>query len=275
MGKVQLVTDYFEKIRISQKLQALGFPRKVTDDYFILNFESKGFLIGILNRTATGFLSYFFVEEQYRNQGIGSSLIEAFVSYAKEKGLNRLIIPGSTGDAPGYIQPGINLETERSALTLVKQMGFEELGRVFSMKRSLENDIKLPLNSEWDVREPNFNDRALIADAIANSVPGEWSNIFDERLKTSPNEMLVVLHSNIVVAYSSWSQDRFGPIGVRPEYRGKGLGKHLLAHSLGKMKEMGCRQAWFSWSDEENLHFYQSFDFEITSSFARLALDLS
>lgn len=275
MVKAKFITNDYERSRISHKLNELGFSHKVSSDSSLFDFESKGFLLGRLDKPNYGFLSYFFVDEQFRNQGIGSALIEAFIFHARAKGLNRLVIPGFTGNAPDYIQPGINLETERNAIELVNRFGFAEIGKVYSMNRSLENDINIPLNSEWILREPNLSDRDLIEDAITNSVPGEWSIIFDQKMKTKSHEMLIVLHSNVVVAYSSWNQDRFGPIGVRPEYRGRGLGKYLLAHSLSKMKDLGCRQAWFSWSDQENLDFYKNFGFKVTSSFARFEVDLN
>lgn len=274
MDKVKLSTDASARERISNRLIEMGFSQKVSNESLLLDFESKGFLIGRLDKPNCGFLSYFFVEERFRNQGIGSALIETFVIHAKAIGLSRLTIPGFTGNAPGYLQPGINLETEQNAIKLVDKFGFVEIGRVFSMNRSLDDEIHVPSNFEWKLRQPNLSDRDLIQDAIANSVPGEWSILFDERLKAKSHEMLIVLHSNAVVAYSSWSYDRFGPIGVRPEYRGKGLGKFLLAHSLSKMRDQGCRRAWFTWSDQENLNFYKSFGFKVTSSFARFTLDL-
>src|SRR5699024_562259 len=42
-------------------------------------------------------------------------------------------------------------------------------------------------------------------------------------------------------------RERFGPFGVDPDERGKGLGKILLNLCLQKMKARGLHGAWFLW----------------------------
>lgn len=274
MTEVHLAVSETERSSIATWLKDLGLPQNISADTFILCSESKGFLLGVLKSEDEAFLSYIYVEAQHRRQGVASALLSQFISTARERGFNRIVISGHTGNAPGYIQPGINLDKEKEAFSLVQKFGFREIGSAYSMERSLQGNIDLPANGDWQVREPKLSERNLLLETIASSVPGEWSKLFDERLQTNPSQILVAINNGVIAAYSSWNQERFGPIGVHPLYRGQGLGKLLLSHSLNSMKENGAVKAWFSWSDEENLHFYQNNGFQIFRRYARFTLDL-
>ena len=220
------------------------------------------------------FLSYLYVESDSRREGIGSALITSFIKLAREHHVKQIVISGFTGNAPGYLQPGVNLETEKDALQLFHSHGFKDLDYAYSMERLLTDCIELPINKEWEICHPSSDDVGSLIDAISHSVPGEWTTIFKERFDLNPQQILIARNKDLIGAYSTWQDSRFGPIGVRPECRGQGLGQLLLAHTLENMRQQGANQARFSWSDRENLKFYQSSGFNITKSFTRLILDL-
>ena len=258
----------------SQILETKGHSINRMAGLILLTSKDKGFLLGSICQSQLAFLSYIFVQPSYKRQGIGSALLEKFIEISRSQNINQIIIPGFTGNAPGYVQPGVNIETEIEALEFFRDHSFKEIGRVFSMQRSLSDAIVIPEDEQWEIRHPHSSELDLLFQVISKSVPGEWAKVFEQKFALNPKLILIAISQGQIGAYSTWKESRFGPIGVLPEYRGKGLGRLILAHSLEKMKEQGDTRAWFSWSDEENLNFYQSFGFNITKSFSRLSLDL-
>jgi GNAT superfamily N-acetyltransferase len=255
-------------------LERRGFPTPKLSHSTLLIGERQGFLIGNLTQKDIAFLSYLFVESDSRREGMGSALITSFIELARKQRVKQIVISGFTGNAPGYLQPGVNLETENDALQLFHRHGFNDLDYAYSMERPLIDRIELPVNQEWEISHPSSEDVGSLIDAISHSVPGEWTTIFKDRFELNPQQILIAKSKNLIGAYSTWQESRFGPIGVRPECRGQGLGQLLLAHTLENMRQQGASQARFSWSDRENLKFYQSSGFKITKSFMRLILDL-
>ena len=255
-------------------LESRGFPTPKLSQSTLLISERQGFLLGNLTQKDMAFLSYLYVESDSRREGIGSALITSFIKLAREHHVKQIVISGFTGNAPGYLQPGVNLKTEKDALQLFHSHGFKDLDNAYSMERMLTDRIELPVNEEWEICHPNLDDVGSLIDAISHSVPGEWTTIFKERFDLNPQQLLIAKNKDLIGAYSTWQDSRFGPIGVRPECRGQGLGQLLLAHTLENMRQQGANQARFSWSDRENLKFYQSSGFNITKSFTRLILDL-
>lgn len=258
----------------SKILETKGHSITQLTDSSLLVCEDKGFLLGCIPQGQFAFLSYIFVENKYQRQGVGSALLKGFIRISNAQNINQIIIPGFTGNAPGYVQPGVNTETEVEALEFFDYHGFKEIGKVFSMQRSLKNHIEVPGDDQWEIRHPHLSELDLLFDAISRSVPGEWTETFKQRFTLNPNLILIAARNGQIGAYSTWRESRFGPIGVLPEFRGKGLGRLILAHSLEKMKQQGETRAWFSWSDAANLNFYESFGFNITKNYSRLALDL-
>jgi GNAT superfamily N-acetyltransferase len=272
--EVRQSSDHDDWSWVFSILDSKGFPTPKLAQSTLLIAGREGFLLGNLSQKDTAFLSYLYVENGSRRKGIGSSLVSTLIELSREHNANQIVIPGSTGNAPGYLQPGVNTETEKDALQLFHRHGFIEIGDVFSMQRALIDRIEIPTDKDWEICHPGPEDLEALFDAIAHSVPGEWNTIFNERYLLNPQQILIAKNRQIIGAYSTWLDGRFGPIGVRPECRGKGLGHLLLAHSLERMREQGSDRAWFSWSDGENLKFYEGFGFSVTKSYKRLQLDL-
>jgi GNAT superfamily N-acetyltransferase len=258
----------------SNILENKGHSISRLTDSSLLICEDKGFLLGCIPQGNLAFLSYIFVESEYRRQGVANALLNKFIQISNTHSINQIVIPGFTGNAPGYIQPGVNVETELEALRFFSHHGFKEIGKVSSMERSLYEHIEIPEDDQWEIRHPDVSELGLLFDAISRSVPGGWAETFNQRFALNSQLIFIAVNDGRIGAYSTWRESRFGPIGVLPEFRGKGLGRLILAHSLEKMRQQGDTRAWFSWSDEENLNFYQSFGFIITKNYSRLALDL-
>ena len=255
-------------------LASRGFTAPKLDHSTLLMAKKQGFLLGNLSQKEFSFLSYIYVESDSRRIGIGTSLISRFIELSRKQNVGQIVIPGFTGNAPGYLQPGVNVETEKDALRLFRGHGFIDVNTVFSMERNLTDPVEIPVLEDWEICHPSLDDLEPLSEAISHSVPGEWNLIFKERFTLNPQKILVAKKEGFIGAYSTWQDSRFGPIGVRPELRGQGLGRLMLGHSLETMRLQGEPKAWFSWSDEVNLKLYQSFGFTVTRRYARLILDV-
>jgi mycothiol synthase len=78
-----------------------------------------------------------------------------------------------------------------------------------------------------------------------------------------------------VVGFSHYKGERFGPIGVDPEERGKGIGQRLMFATLNAQRDAGHRTSWFLWSDERTANrLYNGAGFKLARTFALLRKQL-
>ena len=236
-----------------------------------LKIDQSAFLLGNhLDQTA--YLSYIYVSDSIRRRGIASQLVTTFIENARGAGLRRVLVSGETGKAPGYIQPGVEIPQESGALALLKGLGFHELAKAYAMSIELVDAPTLPTNLDWKVSIATERDRAALLESIARSVPGEWERIFDAALTNSESRIIIASDGKDVGGYCHIRGDRFGPIGVVPNARGAGLGSLITIAALHAMRASGASTARFTWSDAENLSFYQRIGFKVERCFQRMEL---
>lgn len=207
-----------------------------------------------------------------RRRGLASQLVTAFIEAARGANLRRVLVSGETGKAPGYIQPGIEIPQESGALELLHGFGFKELAKAYAMSIELIDAPPLPENSKWKVRLATDDDRAALLEAIADSVPGEWERIFATALTVGESRIIIASDGERIGGYCHTRADRFGPIGVLPDARGGGLGTLITIAALHEMRAGGATRARFTWSDAENLSFYQRIGFKAERCFQRMEL---
>lgn len=260
---------------INQRMEEAGFYPSFTAKTLILTYKEEGFLIGNFADSHQAFLSYIYVEPQFRNHGVGAHLLDHFLSTARDLGMKEVQISGSTGNAPGYLQPGIKVEKEKEAIRLVKRFGFIEIGLAYSMERDLRAFQLEDGLTSFEIRMPDVEEIPSLQRAIESSVPGDWSQLFAQRVRQNPQQVLIAVRDGEIVGYATWQTSRFGPIGVLHNQRGQGVGRDLVLKSLEQMVKQGEERAWFLWSDEKNLKFYLDLGFTVTESYARYTLLLN
>lgn len=62
-----------------------------------------------------------------------------------------------------------------------------------------------------------------------------------------------------IVGYAQHRGEAFGPLGVHPEYRGRGIGKLLVAATLAAMLAQGCPRVTIGWTYDEAARLYAQF----------------
>jgi len=236
-----------------------------------LRLDQAAFLLGN-HFEDTAYLSYLYVSNEVRRSGLASQLVAAFIKEARSAKLRRVLVSGETGKAPGYIQPGIEIPHESGALKLLHGFGFQELAKAYGMSIELTDAPPLSENEKWKVRLATDSDRAALLEAIANSVPGEWEKIFATALTINESQIIIAIDGERISGYCHTRGDRFGPIGVLPDSRGGGLGTLITIAALHEMRASGAKRARFTWSDAENLSFYQRIGFKTKRCFQRMEL---
>jgi len=236
-----------------------------------LRLDQAAFILGN-HFEDTAYLSYLHVSVEMRRSGLASRLVAAFIEAARSAKLRRVLVSGETGKAPGYIQPGIEIPHESGALELLHGFGFKELAKAYAMSFELKDAPTLSENDKWGVRLATHTDRAALLEAIANSVPGEWEQFFTTALTINESQIIIAIDGELIGGYCHTRGDRFGPIGVLPDFRGGGLGTLVAIAALHEMRARGAKWARFTWSDAENLSFYQRIGFKTERCFQRMEL---
>lgn len=80
-----------------------------------------------------------------------------------------------------------------------------------------------------------------------------WAGECTVSFSHSPPSCLVAVEGDKIVGFACYEatcRNFFGPTGVSPAYRGRGIGKVLLVKSLQAMYHMGYGYAIIGWVDE-------------------------
>ena len=79
---------------------------------------------------------------------------------------------------------------------------------------------------------------------------------------------LVALKNDKIIGYCQQRGERFGPFGVAPVMRNKGIGRVLLFRCLEEMASRSFHCAWFLWTSEEAARVYTLAGFKKARQFA-------
>lgn len=228
----------------------------------------------------SGWIMFFFVDPDFREQGIGRQLLNGALHW-----LDRGQVDFSPY-TPNYVLPGLDAATYPAAANLLKQLGFTTFYEAVAMHRSLDG-YEIPIavrqqlaglaDSGYTLRTANDDDLVDLIPLARNHFNADWSRAIRENVGAGmPLDRIVVVRepAERLVGWAMFGTyenviDRFGPFGVLEECRGTGLGKALLYKTMAAMRAQGARSAWFLWTDEQSAagHLYRSAGFEITRRF--------
>ena len=92
----------------------------------------------------------------------------------------------------------------------------------------------------------------------------------------SPHQIcfLIAREKGEVVGFCQQRNERFGPFGVRPDCRNRGIGRMLLFKCLENMSARHVFFAYFLWTDEDAARLYSLAGFERRREFAVMRKNL-
>ena len=206
-----------------------------------------------------GFISYFSIHPDEDFNEIGKIFLQALEDRHKNAGRTRL----STAYIPLYHLQGFSEKYDMRYIDLFRQAGYTE--NVSCRRRRKLSDYQLSdgyFLRKADLEKEGFYIGALPYEYLAEFVSstnsfsnGAWAWQFRSALShtTDLGRARVAIYNGRIIGgcifgdpYSD--EGRFGPFGMDPEYRGKGIGSVIFADCLNEMKKRGISEAWAQWT---------------------------
>jgi GNAT superfamily N-acetyltransferase len=105
----------------------------------------------------------------------------------------------------------------------------------------------------------------------------EANEVFTPLFTGDPHQfgMVVALQGDTILGFAQHRAEHFGPIGVRPDMRNRGIGQVVLAVMLSEMLKKGFHAAWFLDTDDEAARLYARCGFREVRRFAVLEKNFS
>jgi len=277
------------------------FQRKVLLD---INYNPRGTLVALDGDKVVGFglgivrrypnedsapdfdrsyITLLAVDEAYRRQGIGRSILALLDAYFRE---SKCVGTWVCFYAPNYFSCGIDVNAYPEGLEFFKAMGFAEVMRPQSMDANLVrfstpdwvNEKEKALQGKVTF-EPYRPELILpLLDWMRADFPGDWQRFAREAMTNitlgvaRPDSVWIAHEKGKVLGYCQHDNNcRFGPFGVSSAERGRGIGAILLCKILHAMRQKGLHNAWFLWTDDKvGKLYHDAGGFEESRRFALL-----
>ena len=215
-----------------------------------------------------GWITAFGVIPGRRREGIGLALFATALERMAAAGRREVFISPYT---PNYFIPGVDVEAYPEAVAFLQATGWEITQQPISM-RAETTGFQVPaeiitreqaLAAEgYAVRPVSAADLPELMPFIAGHFGWDWVRFAQEYLLElfGPGSdqvcFLVATHQGRIVGYCQQRRERFGPFGVDPSLRSKGIGRVLLFRCLADMLAKGFHSAWFLWTGKDAARLY-------------------
>lgn len=262
------------------------------DGFFAATDKSKilGFCLAVKRTTPVisgypvnsneGYISLFCVEKDEDTKTVGAELLKAAERYLKSNGVKTV----STGYFPVYFCQGFEESLNKEYCTLFADNGYSHYG-----SSSYALDLKdYKKSEEIEKIKQNLIDEGYYIGPLTKQYEKElcspelsFSNeswAFELGLKVKYNDyeqIIIAAKDNRLIGCAPFGDvlsdsGRFGPFGVNPNERGKGIGKVLMQEALCKMKSLNIKTAWMQWVARSGPahHIYTNAGFKIRNNFS-------
>lgn len=230
-----------------------------------------GFTLAIIRRVPNdgrgldedmGWITVFFVHQKYRGKGIEDNLLEKAMDFLHSQRRKIIYVCGLTGSAPNWFFPGIDIQVYPETVELFKKHGFEVDHHAISMERSLAGfeipnkikDLEHQLKHERitvQLLESKYN-KALLS-FLLEYFPGNWHRVTRTLLEKNADRkrlLIVLRNGKEIIGFCHREGEHFGPFGVNPRYRRKGIGSIIFLRCCEEILKEGGRKIYFKWADE-------------------------
>lgn len=236
------------------------------------------FLDGLQPETA--WITAFGVHPDFRRKGIGRALFERALARLAALGAREVLISPYT---PNYFVPGVDVAAYPHTIAFLHATGWQTVDEPISMRAEITG-FQIPPEIEareialaaegYAVRPVEPADLPELMGFIAHHFGWDWVRHAQDYLLElfGPGSdqvcFLVATHHGRVVGYCQQRRERFGPFGVDPSLRSKGIGRVLLFRCLSAMLAKGFHAAWFLWTGRDAARLYATAGFKEVRQFA-------
>jgi predicted N-acetyltransferase YhbS len=186
-----------------------------------------------------GFVRFIAVDPDHRGQGLGRELLTAAEEQLRASGTPTVTIGA---DAPNYLWAGIDTR-ELAMVCLAERMRYSRVG----VNLNMEIDLTCLADDPGGWRVAGANDR----DAVAAWAEHHWAWWAAEMLRACDQGGLVIAEDDdgiaAVCAHDVTRAGLVGPVAVRPDLMGRGVGAAPLMGALHRMLADGRTHVEVSW----------------------------
>lgn len=233
-----------------------------------------------------GWITAFGVAPERRREGVGGALFDAALGRLAGLGRRRILISPYT---PNYFTPGVDGEAYPEALAFLRAGGWRTISEPISMRAELTGfrmpshvmDLAGQLAAEGIAVRPVLPvDLPDLIPFIQQTFGWDWHRFAQEYLAMlfGPGAddivFLVAMQGERIVGYCQQRRERFGPFGVQPEFRGRGIGRLLLFRCLETALAQGFHCAWFLWTGPDAARLYSLAGFRPVRQFSVMQREL-
>jgi len=280
---------FVRQVLLDANFRAEGAPvARIGDEVvgFCLSLARQVPLENAPSDAERGYITLFAVAPKFQRQGIGTKLLEHAENYLRSQNRKLCMI---SPYAPGYFTCGVDVKAYAGAVSFFAKHGYAEVYRPIAMEIALW-DFSVP---EWVSEkhrklieagvtvEPYRSELTLpLLEFAAREFAGDWVRVVREtmakiQLGENPARIMIAHQQGRVIGYSHHDNERFGPIGVAADQRGRGIGQVLMYETLRAQRLAGFRTAWFLWSDDKTAaKIYSAAGFREVRRFALMKKEL-
>lgn len=225
----------------------------------LLVAEIDGTSVGYVHVACSGDCAWIVsavVARQARGSGVGSALWDAALAHARSQNTSTLRI---SGYPPGYVSPGVDLAADPATSAFLRGRGATEAGEALAMEIPLPAPVADPAPSVPGVSIGTCAPEEVpgVLSTVRRALNPDWASTLHRHVASGGSlERLLVARDTArrtVLGVAAWGvvgtdPGRFGPIGVTPAARGRGVGGALLDHALTRMTASRIDRAWFLWT---------------------------
>lgn len=212
------------------------------------------FVFGKRGGKPHGWLRLLVVNPSYWRQGIGSVLLAEGEKRLAQLGALKI----TTMDAvPNYLTPGIDFRYTEAFCFLTKH-GYEKIRdninlicEVSLMKFDVSAEVAKLRQEGFEIRRAEPQDLEAVLSFIRQEFPS-WEGEVLETFRNEPISLYICIHQQKVVGFSAYDSNNkntgwFGPMGVLPVTRGKGIGAVVCKLCLRDIALQGHRYSIIPW----------------------------
>jgi mycothiol synthase len=254
---------------------------------FVLSIRRQVPLFGQGLEPEQSWITAFGVHPARRRQGIGRELLATALARLAGTGCRKVSISPYT---PNYFIPGVDVAAYPEAVQFLTALGWRVVSQPIAMQVDLTG-FQVPPAIEALGRELAATgiqigpleaaDLPELMPWIAQYFGWDWYRFAQEYLLelfgrgSDEIGFFVARHGKRIVGYCQQRRERFGPFGVLPELRNRGIGRVMLFRCLAGMPAQGWRCAWFLWTGQDASRVYRQAGFRPIRQFAIMHRELT
>jgi beta-N-acetylhexosaminidase len=242
----------------------------------------------VIEKDLEGVVVFIFVTEEYRNEGIGTKLLNKAIEWFKEQGITQVKFGALAGS---YFWPGVpdNLTGLKKFLRHrdfhVTKGPVDMIGKItnFNPRKNVYDSLKQNgITIEYATKE--FVEKIL--DFTKLTFP-RWHEYYATHLNAEEFEKVFFAHKGdeIIAVSELWIGDSNwellfennigggGALGVAPKWQGKGIGRAMKSWGTEILRDKGVKYVWINWTSA--IEFYEKLGFKVWRTFSKAKLDLN